>query len=72
MNLTNEEKALVLDLSRNPVFTGLLQKISTETKQVPKWKKDGDEAAKHHQWVNSSGFVGGIEFVLKLLRYDND
>lgn len=72
MILNNEEKALVLDLSRNPVFTGLLQKISTDTRQTRKWKKGGDETAKHHEWIHSTGFVEGREYVLKLLRYDNE
>ncbi|MEE9158911.1 MAG: hypothetical protein V3U60_11055 [Gammaproteobacteria bacterium] len=72
MNLTGPEKSLVLDLSRNPIFTGLMQKLATETRQVPKWKKGGDETAKTHQWIHDSGVVEGRDYVLKLLRYENE
>lgn len=73
MILNSAEKALVVDLSRNPVFTELAQKISTETKRVPKWTKKGeDEIAKVHAWIHASGFVEGRDYVLKLLRYDNE
>ena len=73
MILTGAEKALVVDLSRNPVFIELMQKISTETKVVPKWARKGDnETAKVHAWIHASGFVEGKDYVLKLLRYDNE
>ena len=72
MKLSAEEQRLILGLARDPVFTGLLQRISTETRQLPRWKKGGDEAAKINAWVSSSGFVEGRDYVLKLLRYENE
>jgi DNA-binding GntR family transcriptional regulator len=72
MNLNNQEKALILELARNPVFTDLMQKISADTRQVRKWRKGDDEDAKHHEWIYSSGVVEGRDYVLKLLRYENE
>jgi hypothetical protein len=71
VNLNSEEKALVLELARNPVFTGMLRRMSDEF-QVPKYKRGGDETAKYHEWIHRSGFVDGRDFVLKLMRYEND
>ncbi len=73
MNLSSAEKALILELSRNPIFIELLERISTETRGVPKWSKKGDnEIAKVHAWICDSGFVEGRDYVLKLLRNDNE
>lgn len=71
MNLTGPEKALMVDLARNPVFTSLMQRIEDDN-QIPEWKKGGDETAKHHEWIHRSGFVKGITYMLKLLRKEND
>lgn len=71
MKLSDAERQLVLELARNPVFTGLMEKISTSS-DVPKWKKGDDEATKHAAWINKSGFVEGRDYVLKLLRYEHE
>ena len=71
MKLSGPEQQMVVELMRNPVFGGLMQRISEEN-PVPKWRKGGDEKAKHHEWIYRSGFVEGINYVLKLLRYENE
>ena len=70
MNLTNEEKALIRDLNRNPVFTGLMRR-AMEDATVPKYTpgKDGDQES---DWKYRSGKARGIEFVVNLLGYTHE
>ena len=72
MKLNDVEKAAVRELSRNPAVTGLLNRIENEHGQVPKWRAGGSEDGKTNQWIYRSGFADGIEYVIKLLRYDNE
>lgn len=69
MNLTEQEKLVIQEMQRNPAFSALLKKLSDRT--VPKWKAGADEQAKVHQWIYDSGFVAGVEYVIKHLGYDN-
>lgn len=72
MNLTNEEKARLTELKRDPVFGSIMQKVRDHG-QIPRYRSsEGDETAKVHRWINRSGFAEGVEFVLNTLGYDHE
>lgn len=68
--MTPEQQRRVNDLSRDPVFTGILREMDSHAR-LPKWKKT-DDSTQSENWIYRSGYVDGIEFVLKLLGYEDD
>lgn len=70
MILSNEEKSLVRDLNRNPVFASLMQKAVAEGR-IPAYKPK-DTGDQEGNWKYRSGYARGIEFVINLLGYNDE
>ena len=68
--MSPEEKALVRDLNRNPVFASIMKR-ALESARIPSYKPKGD-GDQDREWVYRSGYARGIEFVINLLGYEND
>ncbi len=68
-DLDNEQKKLLADLSMSPVWSSLMRIIDDD--KVPGYKK-GKDTEQVNDWVYQSGVVAGKQYVLKLLRYDNE
>ena len=71
MKLNALQQAKVRDLNRDPVFGSILKEAEKHA-TVPRYKPKGEEIDKHHQWIHKSGFADGVDFMVKLLRYDNE
>ena len=73
MNLTDSEKALVRDLSRNPDFASIMRKFD-EAASVPRFRKETkvDDEAQTRNWIRASGYRDAMDFVLIVLGYRNE
>lgn len=71
MEHSNEQKALLRELSMNPVWGSLLRDIEAMN-SVPRYKRGGDKSAEEKQaeWIYRSGMDAAIEKVLRYLGYD--
>lgn len=69
MKLNDVQRLKLRDLGRDPVFASILEEAQSVS-PVPRWKPKGDEIEKHHRWIYQSGFVDGVDHVVKLLRND--
>lgn len=69
--LSPEQRALLKDLERNPVWAGLLRTLASSRKAIPRWKlSDKSEQEKWAEWIFCSGVEHERAEILKLLGYD--
>ena len=68
---SNEQKALLRELSMNPVWGSMLRDIEAMG-GVPRYQRRGDKSAEEKQadWIYKSGMDAAIEKVLRYLGYD--
>lgn len=73
MNLTNDEKVFVREITRDPRFAAIASKITTHT-TVPAYAPGGDkdDGEKASRWKYRSGFVAGVTFALTTLGYEHE
>ncbi len=69
--LNDGEKALLRDLSRNPTFASICQKVGAH-KTVPAYKKGTDMEQQSGRWIYDSGWVDGVAFTLNVLGYKHE
>lgn len=60
---------LLKELHMDPRFASIMRKFREHT-TVPRWRK-GKEG-QTEAWINRSGFVEGVEFVLHSMGYDHE
>ena len=69
--LSADQKALLQELSMNPVWASLLSDIDQHFRKDFRYKpSDESEAKKNANWAYNSGMDRRLEDVLKLLGHD--
>ena len=64
---SKREQTLLKELSNDPVWTAMLDKIESDCAIKP-WKPGGDEEEKKSSWINESGVQTGVSRILEILR----
>ena len=72
MVFNGEQKLLLKELSRNPVWGSVLKDMETHLRRKIRYKKDDkDELKKLHELIHAAGMDQQLDNVIGLLTYDN-
>lgn len=66
---SKREQTLLKELSNDPIWTGMLDKIESDCAIKP-WKPGSEvsEEEKKSRWINESGIQKGVSRILEILR----
>jgi hypothetical protein len=71
MTLEPQQKALLKELSLNPVWISLLASIRESLSAAPRWKRSGEdgrtEEEKRAEWIHHSGKLDELDNILLIL-----